>query len=340
MFDQPRKRRRRRIIWPILVTLVVAIGVIVATAGGDARATISYLEEVQLSAQQVARAGATLETLVGDLSRVDRSEFESVVRGVRDSLREAAEVAEMPVPDQELLGAQVLYRLAVDSWSQGIEGFSEAILLAADEPSNQEVIDQLASAVVAVRAGDELYGALLEEFARDDVPSPVGQMPQVRLLPVDTPITVLAPAWVEAARSETSGLAMRPSIRIEQVSTRPEWVQSADGTIVVPAVADTIDLIVVVGNAGNTPTGEASLSLVFAAQGAEPEELTQPVSPIEPGMSTSVMFQDLEVVPGTFYEIHLELDPQGPDTFSEDNRHSTAFLVNEATPTTDTTSAG
>lgn len=193
---------------------------------------------------------------------------------------------------------------------------------------------------MAVRAGDELYGALLEEFARDDVPSPVGQMPQVRLLPVDTPITVLAPAWVEAARSETSGLAMRPSIRIEQVSTRPEWVQSADGTIVVPAVADTIDLIVVVGNAGNTPTGEASLSLVFAAQGAEPEELTQPVSPIEPGMSTSVVFQDLEVVPGTFYEIHLELDPQGPDTFSEDNRHSTAFLVNEATPTTDTTSAG
>ena len=335
MFDQPRKRRRRRIIWPLLVTIAVAIGVVVATAGGDARATISYLEEMQVSAQRIAQVGATLETLVGDLSRVDRSEFESVVGGVRDALQEAADVAEIDVPDQELLGAKVLFRLAVDSWRRGIDGFSGAILLAADEPGNQEVIDQLASAVVSVRAGDEVYRALLEEFARDEVPSPVGQMPEVRLLPVDTPITVLAPAWVEAARSETSGLAMRPSIRIEQVSTSPEWVQSADGSIVVPAVADTIDLMVVVGNAGNTPT-----ELTFAARGAEPEEMTQPVSPIEPGMSTSVVFRDLEVVPGTFYELHLELDPQGPDTFAEDNRHSTGFLVNEATPTTDATSAG
>ena len=340
MFDQPRKRRRRRIIWPLLRTLAVVIAVLVATAGGDARATISYLEEVQVSAQRVAQAGATLERLVGDLSRVDRSEFESVVGGVRDALREATEVADLPVPDQELLGAKVLYRLAVDSWREGIDGFSDAILLAADEPTNQGVIDQLASAVVSVRAGDELYGALLEEFSREEVPSPVGEMPAVRLLPVDTPITVLAPAWVEAARAETSGLAMRPSIRIEQVSTRPEWVQSADGTIVVPAVADTIDLMVVVGNAGNTPTGDAVLELTFAAQGSEPEELSQPVGPIEPGMSTSVVFRGLEVVPGTFYELHLELDPRGPDTFSEDNRHSTGFLVNEATPTTDTTTGG
>lgn len=340
MFDSPRRRRRRHILWPLLVTVLVAVGVLVATAGGDARSTIGYLEDVQTSAMQVSRAGSTLSDLVGDLSRVDRSEFQSVVDGVTDSLGDAAEVAEQEAPDQELLGAMSLYRLAVDSWQRGIDGFSDAILRAADEPGDESVVDDLASAVVSVRAGDDIYGALLEEFAREDVPAPVADMPAVRLLPVDTPITVLAPAWVSAARSDASGLPMRPSVRIEQVRTEPEWVQSSDGSTVVPAVADTIDLMVVIGNGGNTATEEASVSLTFTGPTEEPVELEEAVEPIEPGSSTSVAFRGLAVTPGSFYELVVELDPQGPDAHLEDNRHSTGFLVNEATPTTDTTEGG
>lgn len=340
MFDSPRRRRRRRIIWPLLVTILVAVGVLVATAGGDARSTIGYLEDVQVSAMQVSRAGSTLSDLVGDLSRVDRSEFQSVVSGVTEALDDAAEVAEREVPDPELLGAMALYRLAVESWSEGIQGFSDAILQAADEPTDEGVVDQLASAVVSVRAGNDIYGALLDEFTREDVPAPVAEMPEVRLLPVDTPITVLAPAWVSAAQSDASGLPMRPSMRIEQVSTNPEWVQSSDGTVVVPAVADTIDVLVVIGNGGNTATEEAMVELTFTGPDEEPIELEENVDPIEPGSSTSVAFRGLSVTPGTFYELLVELDPQGPDTHRDDNRHSTGFLVNEATPTTDTTAGG
>lgn len=340
MFDSPRRRRRRRIVWPLIVTLLVAVGVLVATAGGDARSTIGYLEDVQVSAMQVSRAGSTLSSLVADLSRVDRSEFQSVVSGATEALDEAAEVAEREVPDRELLGAMALYRLAVDSWRQGIRGFSDAILQAADDPSDDGVIDQLASAVVSVRAGDDIYGALLEEFAREDVPAPVAEMPEVRLLPVDTPITVLAPAWVSAAQSDASGLPMRPSVRIEQVSTNPEWVQSSDGTVVVPAVAETIDVTVVIGNGGNTATEQAVVDLTFTGPDGEAVELEDSVDPIEPGNSTSVAFRGLSVTPGAFYELMVELDPQGPDAHREDNRHSTGFLVNEATPTTETTVGG
>lgn len=340
MFDAPKKRRRRRLLWPLLITVVAVVAVLVATAGGDARSTITYLEDVQTTARQIARAGSTLESLVGDLSRVDRTEFQSVVDGVRTALDDAAEVADNRAPDDELLGAMTLYRLAIEAWRQGVDGFADAIYLAADEPNNESVVDDVASAVVSVRAGDDIYGALLEEFDRDEVPSPVGEMPQVRLLPTDAPITVIGPAWVEAVRSEASGLAIRPSIRIEQVTTTPEWVQSADGQIVVPAVADTIDVMVVIGNSGNTATEEALVQLTFAGAGMEPVVETSSVPAIEPGASTSVPFRELEVTPGTFYELLVELDPQGPDLYLEDNRHSTGFVVNEATPTTDTTSAG
>ncbi|HEX2154687.1 MAG TPA: hypothetical protein VHL52_12000 [Acidimicrobiia bacterium] len=339
MFDSPR-RRRRRILWPLLVTVLVAVGVVVATAGGDARSTISYLEDVQLSSLQISRAGANLNDLVGDLSRVDRSEFQSVVNGVTTALDEAADVADREAPDEELVGAMTLFRLAVESWSAGMDGFTTAIYQAADEPTDESVVDDLASAVVSVRAGDDIYHALLEEFARDDVPSPVAEMPEVRLLPVDTPITVLAPAWVSAARSEAGGLAMRPSVRIEQVSTTPEWVQSADGSIVVPAVSETIDVVVVVGNSGNTVTNVGVLDLTLSTADGEPVEQRETVPAIEPGASTSVAFAQLPVTPGTFYELVVDLDPQGPDAFGDDNRHSTGFTVNEATPTTVTTTGG
>jgi hypothetical protein len=341
MFDAPRRRRRRRLIWPLVITLVVVVALLVTTAGGDARSTITYLEDVQTSASEISRAGTTLRTLVGDLSRVDRAEFQSVVEGVEVALDDATAIVGTEPPDPELVGAITLYRLALDSWQEGMAGFEATILRAADDPLDDTVIDDLASAVVQVRAGDQIYGALHDEFAREDVPSPVTDMPEIRLLPVDTPITVLAPAWVSAARSEGSELPIRPSVRIEQVSTDPEWVKSADGATVVPAVSDTIAVMVVVNNGGNTATSAGSLALRFTGPDEEPVEATEPVPAIEPGASTSIVFRDLAVTPGSFYQLELELDPGGDDTFPEDNTYSTGFTVNEATPdTTETTTGG
>ncbi|HZD04593.1 MAG TPA: hypothetical protein VE173_06735, partial [Longimicrobiales bacterium] len=286
MFDSPRRRKRRRLIWPALVTIGVAVGVLVASAGGDTRSTIAYLEDVRGSAADLELAGQSLRDLVGDLSRVDRSEFQSVVSGVDDALAGAADIAAVEPPDQALVGAATLFRLGVESWQQGITGFSSAILTAADDPNDQTAVDDLASAVVLVRAGDRIYDALIDELARSDVPSPVGPMPDVRLLPVDTPITILAPAWVEAARSEAGGLALRPSVRIEQVKTEPEWVTSADGDVVIEAT-DTINVMVVVSNTGNTEAEPGNLKLTMATQGADPLEETEQVPAISAGANTS-----------------------------------------------------
>lgn len=340
MFDAPRRRRRRRIIWPILITFVAVIVVIVATAGNDARATISYLEDMRSRSVELGRAGSTLSDLVGDLSRVDRSEFQSVVSGVEEALTAAEEVTDQESPEDALVGVATLFRLAVNSWSQGIDGFSEAILRAADDPTDQSAVDDLASAVVRVRAGDTIYDALIEELAREEVPSPVGAMPDVRLLPVDAPVTVVAPAWVSAARAEAGGLALRASVRIEQVTTSPEWVTSADGSTVVPAT-DIIDVAVVIGNAGNTGADSGgSLELTVSTAEAEPVVLTRGVPAIDAGASTSVIFTDLTVAPGMSYQVQLILTPAGADAFADDNRHSTGFVVNAATETTDTTAGG
>lgn len=340
MFDPPRRRRRRRLIWPLLVTVVVAIALVVATAGDDARSTIGYLEDMQNSALELSRAGSTLNGLVGDLSRVDRSEFESVVTGVLEALGNAEELVEQDAPVPELVGAVSLYRLALDRWTEGVEGVSDSILRAADDPREEDVVDDLALSVLLVRAGDDIYEALLDELARDEVPAPVAEMPDVRLLPVETPVTVLAPAWVSAARSTASGLQIRPSVRIEQVSTEPEWVTSADGSVVVPILSDVLDVIVVVANSGNTATTRGQLALVFSGSEAEPVELTEEVPVIAAGASTTIIYPDLAVMPGSFYQLDLALDPGGLDTFAEDNRFSTGFLVNQATTSTSASDGG
>src|SRR5690606_41059892 len=73
----------------LIITFVVAVGVLVATAGGDARSTIAHLEEVQTTALQISRAGSALRGLVGDLSRVDRSERPEERRVGKECGREA-----------------------------------------------------------------------------------------------------------------------------------------------------------------------------------------------------------------------------------------------------------
>ncbi len=330
MFDAPRRRRRRRLMWPVLATLVVGVGVIVATSGSDARATITYLEEMRTASSDLSRAGASMTALVADLSRVDRAEFESVIGGVEAALARAGEVAAVEQPSQDLIGAATLYRLAVDSWEQGMDGFGVALLEAADNPSSDTVVDELASAVVLVRAGDRIYDALVAELGRPDVPSPVTDMPEVRLLPVDAPVTVLAPAWVSAARSATSRLALRPSVRIEQVATRPEWVTNTDGILVVPAT-DTVDVVVVVGNDGNVGAEVGNLRLTLLGPDGDPLVLTEEVPEIAAGAQTSITFSQLAVAPGSDYRMEALLTPGGGDMFLDDNRHASGFTVNAAT---------
>jgi hypothetical protein len=333
MFDAPRRRRRRRLLWPLLITVVVALAVIVATSGRDARATISYLGDMRNSASDLALAGSSLSDLVGNLSRVDRSEFQSVVSGVTDALAEAHQVAEADPPEQALVGATTLFRLAIDSWDQGISGFSTAILAAADNPDDNTAVDDLASAITDVRAGDRIYDALIEELSREDVPSPVGPMPAVSLLPMDVPITVLAPGWVLAARSETSGLPLRPSVGIQQVATKPPWVTNADGDVVVPAT-DALDLMVVVSNGGNTDSDPAELEMTLSTGEGDPVATTKVVPTLKAGTNTSVIFPNLTVTPGVTYQVDLALTPGGPDADLDDNTASAQFTVNAPTDTT------
>lgn len=331
MFDSPRRRRRRRIVWPILVTVVAGTALIIATSGSDARATITYVEEMRSASADLARTGASMRDLVADLARVDRTEFDSVIGGVESALAAAGEVAAMEHPSQDLIGAATLYRLAVDSWDQGMAGFAQALLAAADDPSSDAVVDDLASAVVLVRAGDRIYDALVAELARPDVPSPVTEMPEVRLLPVDAPVTVLAPAWVTAARSNTSRLALRPSVRIEQVTTRPEWVPNADGILVVPAT-DAVDVVVVIGNAGNVGAEVGSLRLTVVGPEGEPVVLTEEVPEMAAAAQTSVTFAEVAVAPGASYQMEALLSPGGGgDMFLDDNRHASGFTVNAPT---------
>lgn len=334
MFDSPRRRRRRRMIWPVLITVLIAGGVLVATSGSDARATITYLEDVRTASADLSRVGAAVRQLVGELSRADRTEFDSVMTGVETALANAQEVAAREPPSQELVGAGILFRLAVDSWTRGMEGFREALLLAADEPADTSAVDEVASAVVLVRAGDGIYDELVVELSRPDIPSPVADMPEVRLLPVDAPVTVLAPAWVEAVRSLTSGLALRPSIRIEQVATRPEWVTSATGDVVVPATSE-IEVVIVVSNAGNTTSEPATLALTVGTPEADTAEWSAEVPGIAAGSQTAITLPGVEVVPGLSYILDVVLTPGGADMFRDDNRMSLRFTVNAETETED-----
>lgn len=345
MFDsmERTRKRRRRLLVPLLVTVTVVIGLLWSLSGTDARATIAYVEDMRTASEDLGVAGANLSTLVGDLSRVDRAEFVSVVDGVQSALEGAKLVADQDAPEPALAGAAALYRLAVERWTVGISEFSAAILTAADEADSALPESDLAEALVALRGGDRIYAALLDEFERDEVPDPVATLPTVNLLPTDAPISVIAPAWIAAARSVEGSLALHSSIGIEQIATDPEMLVAAADDVVIPATDDAIDVTVVVTNKGNTVSEPATVTILLVAiDGTEPREVTESVPAIEPGASTSVIFPDFEVFPSWNYVMDVTLAPGGPDGDVADNTQRIAFRINEATPTdsTDSTDAG
>jgi len=316
-----------RLLWPAVITAAAVVAVVVSGAGADTRAELEYLDIVHDQAADLAVGGDSLRVVISRLSRIERTELVTATDAIRADLETAMEHAEAGPPSETLTAANALYRQSIEAWTVGLSSFTSAILAAADDPNSTVVVDNIANALAELRAGDRLYTDLVRELENEGVPEPVAPMPEVVMVPAPGELLSLSLAYVEAARSVNSGIALRPGLTVSQIVSEPLWIVNPDDQPVVPAT-DTVSFSVVVTNLGNVLSVAEPIELTLSGA-SEPIILTELVPALEPGAQTAVRFEDLEVEAGGAYEVVAELKVLNDDVDFEDNMLGVVFSVNE-----------
>ncbi len=329
MIDSPRPRRFAvgRLLWPAVLTAAAVIAVVVSGAGDDTRAELEYLQAMHDNVSDISLGSDSLRVVISRLSRIERDELVIATSGIQEDLTAAMELGEADPPSNALVAVNALYREAVEAWTVGLSGFTSAILAAADDPANTVVIDNIANSLTELRAGDRLYRDLVEELERDDVPAPVGPMPEVVMVPADGEILSLSQAYVGAARSVTSGIGLRPGMKISSIVSNPLWRVNPTDQAVMPAT-EFATFSVLITNVGNVASEPGRVRFTLSGD-TEPLEIEDEIPALEPGKQTAVIFSEVEVRPGGIYEVKAELVDALLDTNLDDNTLAVVFTVNE-----------
>lgn len=330
IFDSPTRPRRRaaRLFWPILIVAAIVLAVVVTAAGERTRTELEYLDEIRSQALDLSRSGASIRDVMSRVREIDREEFTTAFQAVGSSLEAAsAFVADEP-PTDSLTPVWVMYRQVLLTWESGVDGLSESILLAADEPNDNMAESLVADALGDLRAGDNLYRDFQAEFELAEVPDPVIPLVDVRLSPAEGGLASLSTTYVAAARSSTNELGLRPGLKVSQIVTDPEWQINVDGQPVVPAT-ERVVFSAVITNSGNVASPPETVSLALITT-EETIMMQQEVPALEPDRQTTVIFDAIDVDPDTLYEVRVSLDDLVFDSDPEDNSLAVQFIVNPA----------
>ena len=311
----------------VLVGVAVIVALVVSASGDETRAELEYLEDMQSQAVEISKGGDALREVVSRLQRIDRTEFVTVIDGIREDLAVGLAFVEEAPPGPSLSPVRSMYRQALRIWDDGVEGYGSSVLAAADNPESLLVVDTMADSLAEIRAGDTFYADLVVEMRRADIPNPLTPMPAVMLMPAEGSLVSLSVSYIDSARSPNSGLALRPGLAVSMVVSDPDWQVNPSDQVVVPTT-DSIVFSVVVTNVGNVASRAEPLVLTLTGGSEQIREQAE-VAPLQPNQQVTIVFDPLEVEPGGVYEVAAVLVIIGADSNSDDNQIRVQFGVAE-----------
>ncbi len=315
-----------RILWPTLLLAVLVVAAVVSAAGEETRIQLEYLDEVRSQTTGLARSGSSISDIMTRVDAVGRDEFTTVFENAAADLEAAQDFVAVEPPTRALIPVWALYRQAVEAWARGVDGLATAILHAADNPDDMTVVNTIGDALADLRAGDALFRDLRVEFEREEIPEPVSPPVEVVMSPTDATLLSQSVSYVAAARRSTSGLGLRPGLRVSQVVSDPLWQLSVEEQAVIPAT-ETVVFSTVITNSGNVASRPESVRMELKG-GADPVVSVMEVPVLRPGGQTTIDFPPVEVFPEALYEVEVVLELTNPDTDLTDNQLRVQFTVN------------
>jgi len=336
--DLFRPSRRRRLFWPILVVIGVAVGLAVALSSRVEQTPSLFAEDLRQQAVLVNRKAGTFKDLLGRMSSVDRVELVEVIDDIETSMGSAKAFLADAEPPAEAAGAAAILDLSLDLWIEGVRSFRDVLLGIADSDT-LDGEDRLTDAFLALRSADRLYPRFVEALLAADIAEPVSPLPEVRFLPDSYPLDAAVRTLTAMASSDQSLLEQRASLRIQQVTTSPEWIRDTEDNLVIEQT-DVLTIKVVVANQGNISTDAGAVLAILTSTDGTIQRVQAPVAELAAGAETTVELPPVEVDSASSYQLVVRLPAFDIDSPASFDSKTLQFRVNEPTPDTTTTSAG
>lgn len=322
-----RRRRRRRTLWIVAVASLVMLLVLLAVQFVEDRTkTADYLDVARGTASTFEALSIRADTVVSGLEEADRPALLTVLTETSTEAA-AAENAllEAEVPS-DLASAAAFLTTAVAAWRDGISQLETGIDMLLEDPTSVPGSAALTSSFLDFRVGDRAYArftVLVAESAGDRPFPDFGFVTPERELRYDAALVVRRLAALES-------LAPGHDIAIADVRFDPAPTGDREGRAVIP-FSSTLNVEVSIVNRGNEPESDIPVRMrLVGLAGDIIDEEVQVIPTLEPGAAVNLLFADLPVQPGEFYEIVLFAD-LATDEDPTSNEYSESFYRNDST---------
>ncbi|NNC42375.1 MAG: hypothetical protein HKO03_03940 [Acidimicrobiia bacterium] len=318
----PPPRRRRR--WPLLLAVgIVAIfvAVLVTNVRTKSRVLSAYLNTASSSMTTVDRVSSELTDLTARLGAIERPALQGSFDATQDLLAGVVQdLQQVEVPAEATLEHARLL-LATESWADGVDRLRQGLVGYAD--GEIDAADSIAEAVLLLRIGDRSYRSFV-----DRLPALAETLDTV---PPDLPIIQLAGPLINtdiliARVSVAPDIALRRDLAIASVRLDPRpLAQNEVGVSIIP-LTESLDLQVAIQNVGNEVETGIELTMRISGSASVSESATIPS--LAAGASTTESFS-ITVVPGAQYSIEASVVGVENEVNLDNNLFFDQFVINQ-----------
>jgi hypothetical protein len=326
---RPDRRSRLRRWLLIFVTLAASVALIafLVTRQTEERGTVEFFAAVDEASALHTEASAELESALASIGVIPRQDLLNRLARITETAQTADALLDIEVPNI-VATSHGAVSTASAAWTAGVIELERSITSIMDDSASEQSSEGMQEGMNLLLAGDTAYGLFLESLD-----GPYGGV-DISLL---EPVMYINPDAQDPLLYDPLSLSIRVSVSYDLAPQHnaavtgqldPEPVGDRAGIPLVP-YSESVGLTAVVSNTGNDiePTILVELE-VFDADTNERVTLTDTVVDLAGGSSVSVVFADLEIVPGRLYQLKVTVTiPE--DSRPDDDIWKITFIRNE-----------
>ncbi len=307
-------------------SVIVLLGLLAFRFIDDRTRIRTYLEAARETASIYEGLAVRADALIAGLEEADRP----ALLGVLEETSLEAATAERLLLDvaipSDVGTAGGFFTSAVAAWREGLGQLEAGIGLLLEDPTDVDGSSALRTSFLDFRVGDRAYDHFAVLIAEQAGERP---FPDVVFVTADRDLRYDADLVVSRLASIAS-LVADHDIAVADVRFDPEPTGDREGRAVIP-FSTSLDIEVSVVNRGNEPEIDIPVRLRLVGRlGDIIHQDAQAIGSLEPGAAANLLFTDLPVQPGEFYEVILFADLD-IDEDQESNVYSESFYRNDST---------
>ena len=322
-----RFRRRRWLLVVLTFVAVIAAVVYLVSRETEQRGSVEFFAAADEAASIHATNAVDLESALASIGAAPRQDLIGRLDRITAAAEEADALVDIEIPS--VVASQYgSFSTASSAWTTGVKGIERALVGLMDGGPVDVATRELTAGLDQLRAGDTAYTIFLQSIVNPIEGVDIPDFPPINYVnPEPTDVLLYDPTDIVLTVLGSYELAPHHNVSMTG-QLDPSPVGDRGGIPLVP-FSDVLSVTAVVTNSGNEVEAVVTVDLeILNADTGETETLTQTIEGLVGGTSSSVVFGDLSITPGSLYQVKLTVTIE-EDSRPEDDTWDLRFIRNE-----------